>query len=238
MGKQDSNNQNRNSRILLLPFFVLFALGAGAEENAKLQIDKERNEIRVAGVVQKTPGKAAHDRWGKKSTAFVGVKGGSETKDFIVVMDADRPAIYKAAKDELGWQTGRRYGFIRGKLRSGLNSRTKPEDYMTGDPVLCALEFTKNGEKHRIALEDVIRCRIEVDKKWVEKPFTPHFVFTGAGEENGIDSGCVYCPSDCVGALFTDNSVPVLTELHEYWVDWSKLPPPDSPVTVIMRSIR
>jgi hypothetical protein len=109
---------------------------------------------------------------------------------------------------------------------------------MTGDPILCALEFERDGETVRIALEEAIRARVKVGEAWVEVPYTPHFVFTGAGEENAIDSGCLFCPSDCVGALFTDNSGPVQTEYQEFLMDWSKLPPAGERLTVILRSIR
>jgi hypothetical protein len=109
---------------------------------------------------------------------------------------------------------------------------------MTGDPLLCVLEFERDGKTVRIPLEDAVRCRIEIDRTWVEVPYTPHFVFTGAGEENGIDSGCLVCPSDCVGAVMTDNSVPVQTEAQQFLIDWNKLPPSGSPVTVLLRSIR
>ncbi len=221
----------------LLAILTSLALAQGANPST-LVIDSDRNEMRIEGVVQKNPKRPIHSDWGKKSTAFVGVREGSETKDFVIVLDADREAIYEAARLQLGWQGGRTYNWYQTFTRRGLNRRTKMTDYMTGDPLLCILEFDRGEQTVRVPLEDVIRSRIEIDDTWVEVPYTPHFVFTGAGEKNDIDSGCLVCPSDCVGGIMTDNSVPVMTENREYLVDWEQLPPPGESVTVILRSIR
>jgi len=229
-------------RVLDLPVQVLLLFSVLAVAHARaaetMVIDTERNAIRIEGVIQKNPKRPIHGDWGKKSTAFVGVRGGSETEDFIVVMDVTRADIYKAALNDLGWQTGRTYDWHQTFFRRGFDKKTDPTDFMTGDPLLCILEFEKDGCRVRIPLEEAIRARIEVDDTWVEVPYTPHFVFTGAGEVNGIDSGCLVCPSDCVGGVMTDNSVPVMTEAQEFRVDWEKPPAPDEPVTVILRSIR
>lgn len=218
-------------------FLLLGRLPFAAETDA-LVVDTERNDLRIPGVIQRNPKRPIHSDWGRKSTAFVGVKGGSETEDFIVVMDVGREAIYRAALNDLGWKTGRTYNWYQTFLRRGFDKKTDPTDYMTGDPILCILEFESGGETVRVPLEDVIRARIEVEDRWVEVPYTPHFVFTGAGEENGIDSGCLVCPSDCVGGVMTDNSVPVMTEAQEFLIDWEMLPAAGEPVTVILRSIR
>lgn len=218
---------------------VLMILVPGVSRAAEtLTVDRQRNELRIQGVIQKNPGRPIHGDWGKKSTAFVGVRGGSETEDFIVVMDVERAAIYDAALNELGWQTGRTYDWHQTFFRRGFDKGTDPTDFMTGDPLLCILEFDRDGRRVRIPLEEAIQARIEVDGTWVEVPYTPHFVFTGAGEKNGIDSGCLVCPSDCVGGVMTDNSVPVMTEVQQFLVDWDKLPAPGEPVMVILRSIR
>lgn len=219
----------------MLAWMAAGAFSAAGEE--AIVVDTGRNELRLQGALQKDPNRAVHGKWAKKSTAFVGVRGGSEDEDFIVLMDIDRAEIYAAAKT-LGWKTGRTYDWRHTLTRRGFSKRTKLTDYMTGDPLLCSLEFEKNGETRRLPLEDVIRCRIDIDGVWVEVPYTPHWVFTGAGEENGINSGCVVCPSDCVGGLMTDNSVPVQTEAQQFLIDWDKLPDPGSPVTVLLRSIR
>ncbi len=221
----------------LLTSLMISTLASAANPRA-LVIETDRNELRIEGVVQKNPKRPIHSDWGKKSTAFIGVREGSETKDFVIVLDADRKAIYDAARLQLGWQGGRTYNWYQTFTRRGLNRRTKMTDYMTGDPLLCILEFDRGEQTVRVPLENVIRSRIEIDDTWVEVPYTPHFVFTGAGEKNGIDSGCLVCPSDCVGGIMTDNSVPVMTENREYLVDWEQLPPPGTSVTVILRSIR
>jgi len=209
-----------------------------APGSTPLIIDRRRGELRLAGVVQRNRGRPAHEAWARKSTAFIGVKGGSEERDFVILLAASRADIYRAAREELGWRTGRRYTWPQAMTRRGLSPRTQPEDFMTGDPILCAIEFEREGERVRLPLEDVIRARRRVDGPWVESPYTPHWVFTGAGEENALPSGCVACPSDCVGGIITDNAGPVQTELQEFLMDWAKLPPPGSPVTVILRSIR
>lgn len=203
-----------------------------------VEIDASRSELRIPAVVQKNPKRPAHSKWGKKSTAFFGVRGGSETKDFIFVADADRAEIYRVAKTDLGWNTGNVLAWHQTLTRRGLSTGTKMGDFLTGDPVLVSVEFERDGQKVTVPLQDVIRSRVRVKKKWVEVPYTPHFVFTGAGEENDIQSGCVVCPSDCVGALITDNSMPVQTESEQYLVDWSKLPAPGKTVTIVLRSFR
>jgi hypothetical protein len=216
----------------------LFAGVRSADAAEPLVVDTDRGELRLTGRIQQNLKRPVHGRWAKKSTAFVGVRGGSEEKDFVVLLDANRGDIYRAALDQLGWKTGRRYNWYQTFTRRGISRRTKIEDYMTGDPILCALEFERDGERIRMPLEDAIRSRIQVDGAWVEVPYTPHFVFTGAGEENSINSGCLVCPSDCVGALMTDNAMPVQTEVQEFLIDWDKLPEAGAPVTVILRSFR
>lgn len=209
-----------------------------AEKAENIRIDRQRGELHLRGVIQRNPKRPTHSRWSKKSTGFVGVKGGDVEKDFMVVLFGARAEIYRAARDDLGWETGRRHTWKEAKRLRGLTEKTRLEDYMTGDPMLCILEFESGGKTVRVALQDVIRCRIKVGREWIEVPYTPHFVFTGAGEENKIDSGCVFCPSDCVGAIFTDNSMPVQTETQEFLINWDRLPTAGSGVTVILRSIR
>jgi hypothetical protein len=226
----------RVGTMLALVVALLAGVAAAAEES--LVADAVRGELRLSGVIQKNTDRPVHGRWAKKSTAFVGVRGGSEEKDFIVLLDADRTDIYRAALDELGWRTGRRFTWMQTFTRRGFSKRTKPEHFMTGDPILCALEFERDGGRVRMPIEDTIRSRIRIDGAWVEVPYTPHFVFTGAGEENEIRSGCLLCPSACVGGVMTDNAMPVQTEVQEFLVDWEKLPEPGAPVTVILRSIR
>lgn len=217
----------------------LIGLAASAVHAAEtLTVDAERNELRLAAHVQRNDDRPTHSQWGKKSTGFVGVRGGDVEVDFVILAEADRAEIYRAAVEKLGWKTGRRFSWLQTYSRRGLSRRTKVGDYMTGDPLLCALEFERDGRTERIPLEDAIRARTSIEGAWVEVPYTPHFVFTGAGEENGIESGCLVCPSDCVGGLMTDNSLPVQTEAQEFLVNWSKLPSPGAAVTVILRSIR
>lgn len=199
-------------------------------------VDKSARELRISATVTKDVSKPSIADWGRRFQAFFGVWGGKMEGYFVFTTGVSRTEIDKAIR-ELGVTSRRQLPMEEVDKRKGLKSTTTREDYLDGDPVIVTVRFMKDGKLVEGAIEDFIREKIVVEGKEVEKPYTPHFVYHGTGEAINFPSGCIVCPSDCNGGIITDNVLPLKTTENYYLVDWQRMPPVDSKVEVVLKSI-
>ncbi len=202
----------------------------------KMIVDSGAKEVRITATVTKDCSKPGVCDFGRRFQAFFGMKGGKMEKYFVFTTDVPRSEINKALL-ELGVVSRNQIPMEEVEKRRGLSRYTKKDDYLQGDPIIVTVTYKKNGKKVRVALEDLIEERINVDGLEVFKPYTPHFVYHGTGEAIHFPSGCIVCPSDCNGGIITDNSVPLKHTVNYYRVNWSKMPPVGTEVEMVLKSI-
>jgi hypothetical protein len=206
------------------------------EKGDLMVVDKNAREMRISATVTKDVSKPSVADWGRRFQAFFGVWGGKMEAYFVFTTGVSRTEIDKAIR-ELGVTSRRQLPMEEVDKRKGLKPTTTREDYLDGDPVIVTVRFVKDGKLVEGAMEDFIREKIIVEGKEVEKPYTPHFVYHGTGEAIHFPSGCIVCPSDCNGGIITDNVLPLKTTENYYLVDWDRMPPVDSKVEVVLKSI-
>lgn len=206
------------------------------EKGDVMVVDKKARELRISATVTKDVSKPSIADWGRRFQAFFGVWGGKMEGFFVFTTGVSRTEIDKAIR-ELGIVSRRQLPMEEVEKRKGLKPTTTREDYLDGDPMIVTVRFMKAGKLVEGALEDFIREKIIVEGKEVEKPYTPHFVYHGTGEAINFPSGCIVCPSDCNGGIITDNVLPLKTTENYYLVDWERMPPMDSKVEVVLKSI-
>lgn len=206
------------------------------EKGDLMVVDKNARELRISATVTKDVSKPSVADWGRRFQAFFGVWGGKMEGYFVFTTGVSRTEIDKAIR-ELGVTSRRQLPMEEVDKRKGLKPTTTREDYLDGDPVIVTVRFVKDGKLVEGAMEDFIREKIIVEGKEVEKPYTPHFVYHGTGEAINFPSGCIVCPSDCNGGIITDNVLPLKTTENYYLIDWDRMPPVDSKVEVVLKSI-
>ena len=173
----------------------------------RMLVDRRARELRISCDVTKDASKPGVMVWGKRGQVWFGVYGGSASSFFIFTSALEHPAMDQALRN-LGLRSRNQLGPDDRKRATELKPSTTPADYLDGDPVLVAVRFEKDGQIVEAALEDFIEEKTRVQGKEVFKPYTPHWVYHGAGEALQYPSGCVVCPSDCFGGLITDNAMP------------------------------
>lgn len=202
----------------------------------RMLVDRRACEVRISSDVTKDASKPGVVDWGKRGQAWFGVYGGSATSFFIFTSALERAAMDRALRD-LGLRSRNQLGPDDRKRATDLKPSTTAADYLDGDPVLVAVRFEKDGQIVEAALEDFVEEKIQVQGKDVFKPYTPHWVYHGAGEALQYPSGCVVCPSDCFGGLITDNAMPLLTYSSEYRANWARMPAVGTKVEIVLKSI-
>ncbi len=242
------------SRALTLACWVLVAGAAVAADKpgedgayAKLPrpgtlvTDKGRGEVILSATVQHPSNKPCIDDWGERIQAFVGCAkaAGGDAKMagyFVFLVDVPTEDVYDALV-KLGAKTRVHYSMEEGHKRSGLKPTTTADDYLQGDPVVLSV-FWKDGDRWvERAYQDFVKERVLVDKKPVEKPWTPSFVFHGSGAIHKSGTGCIACPCDCAGGLIADNRFPLYDPKPTVRFDWTKAPKVGTQVSVRIRPL-
>jgi hypothetical protein len=206
-----------------------------------LQIHAKRCEVILPAVVRHPRGKPCIDDWGQRIQAFVGCSkaANGEAKMlgyFVFVVDLPTEDVYEALL-KLGAKTRVHYSMEEGHKRSGLNARTRPDDFLQGDPVVLSV-FWKNGERWiERGYEDFAMERVLVGATPVEKPWTPHFVFHGSGAIHKSGTGCIACPCDCAGGIIADNRYPLYNPKPIVRFNWKMAPKPGTAVYVRIRPV-
>lgn len=202
----------------------------------KMIIDRANKELRITATVTKDCSKPGVCDFGRRFQAFFGMKGGKMEKYFVFTTDVPRSEINKAIQ-ELGVVSRNQIPMEEVETRRGLSKYTKNDDYLKGDPIIVTAKFKKDGKDVKVALEDLVDERINVEGSEIFKPYTPHFVYHGTGEAINFPSGCIVCPSDCNGGIITDNSIPLKHTVNYYKVNWEKMPPPGTEAEIVLKSI-
>jgi hypothetical protein len=215
--------------------------GVRLPESGKLVVSKERGEVVLPAVVRHPKGKPCIDDWGQRIQAFVGCSkaAGGEAKMlgyFVFVVDLATEEVYEALV-QLGARTRVHYSMEEGRRHSGLKATTTADDYLQGDPVTLSI-FWKDGEQWtERPYQDFAQERVLVDERWVEKPWTPSFVFHGSGAIHKSGTGCVACPCDCAGGLIADNRFPLYNPKPTVKFNWKKAPAVGTQVYVRIRPV-
>lgn len=204
-------------------------------------VNPDRGELILSAAVQHPKGKPCIDDWGQRVQAFVGCSKatGGEAKMasyFVFLVDVPAEDVYKGLVD-LGARTRVSYSMQEGHKRSGLTAKTRPTDYLQGDPVVLSV-FWKEGDRWvERAYQDFVRERVVVDGQPVDKPWTPSFVFHGSGVLYKAGTGCIACPCDCAGGLIADNRFPLYDPKPLVRFDWTRAPRVGTQVYVRIRPV-
>jgi hypothetical protein len=198
-----------------------------------MTVDDTAKRITFSATVTKNTSKSAVTDWGQRGQAWIGCKGGSQDAFFIFTTDIERPQIDEAIR-KMGVTYRNQIPKEGWKDHKELKETTSPKDFLDGDPVLVSVRFERSGKKIETSLESLIDEKIEINKKDVLRPYTPHFIYHGTGEAIHYPSGCIVCPSDCFGGIITDNRLPVLTYDSWYRVNWERMPAVDSKVEIVL----
>ena len=207
----------RTTALVLFGVFTAALPVAAAEPSVpkpgSVLIDEARGDVILSAVVQHPEGKECIDTYGQRIQAFVGCAkaSGGDAKMagyFVFLVDVPTEEVH-AAMTKLGCKPRVHYSMAEGRKRVGWKPETGPSDFLQGDPVALSV-FWKAGEKWvERPYQDFVTERVLVEKKAVEKPWTPHFVYHGSGALHKSGTGCIACPCDCAGGLIADNRNPL-----------------------------
>jgi len=204
-------------------------------------VDKDRGEVILSAVVQHPRGKPCIDDWGERIQAFAGCSkaAGGDAKMagyFVFLVDVPTEEVHKGLV-ELGAKSRVSYSMQEGRKHSGLTTKTRPADFLQGDPVILSV-FWKDGERWvERAYQDFVRERVLVEGTPVEKPWTPSFVFHGSGVLHKSGTGCIACPCDCAGGIIADNRFPLYDPKPMVRFDWDRAPKVGTQVYVRIRPV-
>ncbi len=210
-------------------------------EPGKLLVNRTNGEVLVPALVQHPRDKPCIDDWGQRIQAFAGCRkaAGGEAKMlgyFVFVADLATEELYDALV-QLGARTRVHYSMEEGRKRSGLKPTTTADDYLQGDPVTLSV-FWKDREKWvERAYQEFARERVQAGDQWIEKPWTPSFVFHGSGAIHKSGTGCIACPCDCAGGLIADNRYPLYDPKPMVKFDWTKAPAVGTQVYLRIRPV-
>jgi hypothetical protein len=213
----------------------------GLPQPGSVTVHKERSEVILSAVVHHPKNKPCIDDWGERIQAFVGCSkaDGGDAKMagyFVFLVDVPTEDVYKGLV-ELGAKTKVNYSLQEGRKRSGLTTRTKPDDFLQGDPVILSI-FWKDGDRWvERPYQDFVKERVLVEGKPIEKPWTPSFVFHGSGVIHKAGTGCIACPCDCAGGIIADNRYPLYDPKPLVRFDWSQAPKVGTQVYVRIRAV-
>ena len=226
--------------------------GAGADSRVpaaklpaagSLVADHERGEVVLSARVQFPEGKPCINAYGQRIQAFAGcakaARGDAKmARYFVFLVDVPTEEVFEALM-KIGCRPLVHYSIQVGRGRSGLTSKTRPEDYLQGDPVVLSV-FWKNDQERwtERPYEYFVTEAVEVDGRQLEKPWTPHFVFHGSGAIHSSGTGCIACPCDCPGGIIADNRYPIYDPKPTVKFHMDKAPPVGTQVYVRIRVIR
>ncbi|MGF1578193.1 MAG: YdjY domain-containing protein [Gemmataceae bacterium] len=203
--------------------------------------NKKKGEVILTGIVQFPKGKPCINEYGQRVQAFVGCAkaAGGDAKMagyFVFLVDVPTETVHQGLID-LGAKPRVHYSIREGKKRVGLTEKTKPEDYLQGDPVVLSV-FWKDGN-HWVEkpYDHFATERVLVNGKPVEKPWTPHFVFHGSGAIYKSGTGCVACPCDCPGGIIADNRYPIYSPKPFVKFHMTRAPKPGTRVYIRLRPV-
>jgi hypothetical protein len=210
-------------------------------EPGKLTVSKPTGEVILPAVVQHPKDKPCLDDWGQRVQAFAGCSkaAGGEAKMlgyFVFVADLSAEDVYDALV-RLGAKTRVHYSMEEGRKRSGLKPTTTPDDYLQGDPVTLSVFWKDGAQWVERPYQDFARERVQVGEHWVEKPWTPSFVFHGSGALHQAGTGCIACPCDCAGGLIADNRYPLYDPKPTVKFNWELAPAVGTLVYVRIRPV-
>ena len=204
--------------------------------------DHERGEVILSAKVQFPEGKPCINEYGQRIQAFAGCAKAAEgdakmARYFVFLVDVPTEDVFEALL-QVGCRPEVHYSIQDGRQRSGLTPKTRPEDYLQGDPVVLSV-FWRNDQGQWIErpYEYFVTEAVTVDDKEIEKPWTPHFVFHGSGAIHKSGTGCIACPCDCPGGIIADNRFPIYDPKPTVKFDMSKAPPVGTQVYVRIRVI-
>jgi hypothetical protein len=199
-------------------------------------VDTVARELRISADVTRDASKPGVVDWGRRFQAFFGSSGGQMEQFFVFTTRVDRNSIDQGLR-EIGLRSFRQIRPEDTGKHTGLRPETVEQDYLSGDPILVAIRWQRDGKLVEYALEDLIQEKIVVGGKDVIKPYTPHWIYHGTAEAVANKTGCTCCPSDCNGGIIADNALPVKTTENWYKVTWDRMPPVGSKVEVVLKSI-
>ena len=211
-------------------------------EPGTIVIDENRGEVILSAKVQFPEGKPCIDEYGQRVQAFAGCSkaAGGDAKManyFVFLVDVETEKVSEALM-RLGCRPTVHYSIQAGRKRSGLNAKTRPEDYLQGDPVVLSIFWQDDrGAWIEKAYEDFVTESVTVDGQTIEKPWTPHFVFHGSGAIHKSGTGCIACPCDCPGGIIADNRFPIYDPKPTVRFDMARAPPVGTQVYVRIRPI-
>lgn len=218
--------------------------GAGEETLPKpgtIITNKGKGEVILTAVVQYPKGKPCIDEYGQRVQAFVGCAraAGGDAKMagyFVFLVDVPTETVHQGLLD-VGAKPRVHYSIREGKKRVGLTDKTKPEDYLQGDPVVLSV-FWKDGDHWTEKPYDhFVTERVLVNGKPIEKPWTPHFVFHGSGAIHKSGTGCIACPCDCPGGIIADNRFPIYDPKPLVKFHMNRAPKPGTRVYIRIRPV-
>jgi len=205
-------------------------------------IDEARGEVILSAKVQFPEDKPCINEYGQRVQAFAGCSraAGGDAKManyFVFLVDVETEKVSDAL-ERIGCRSAVHYSIQEGRKRSGLTAKTRPEDYLQGDPVVLSI-FWQNDRGLWIekAYEDFVTESVTVGGQTIEKPWTPHFVFHGSGAIHKSGTGCIACPCDCPGGIIADNRFPIYDPKPTVRFDMAEAPPVGTQVYVRIRPI-
>jgi hypothetical protein len=230
--------------LLLIAGLSLAAEPLGYERLPKpgtVLVNPGRGEVILSARVQYPKGKPCIDSYDGRIQAFVGCAraAGGDAKMasyFVFLVDAPLEDVYEGLR-ALGARPRVHYSVQVGKKLQGLTPRTRPEDYLQGDPVLLSIFWKEQGRWVERPYQDFVSERVLVDGQPVEKPWTPSFVFHGSGALHRSGTGCIACPCDCPGGIIADNRYPVYEPKPLVRFHMERAPRPGTQVYVRIRVI-
>lgn len=205
-------------------------------------VDQKKGELILSAKVQFPEDKPCINDYGQRVQAFAGcaTAAGGDAKMagyFVFLVDVETEEVFDGLI-KLGCRPKVHYSIQEGRKRSGLSEKTKPEDYLQGDPVVLSV-FWKNekGQWIEKPYQHFVTEIQQVGDKEIEKPWTPHFVFHGSGVIYKSGTGCIACPCDCPGGIIADNRYPIYDPKPKVRFDMTKAPPVGTQVYVRIRPI-
>ncbi len=170
----------------------------------------------------------------QRTQGWSGCSEGVNNPHFIIRTEASQDLCNQKLQ-EAGAKAYRQFP-VKDAVKMLKSGNVSEENFLDGTPVMVSLRWNEGDKLIEVPFEKCFQEKTVLGNgKEILKPFTPHFVYHGAGLLNkDTNYGCLVCQQDCSGGLICNNQAPCCKPVPKLKPDWNVLPPKGTLVNLII----